>query len=354
MRPVCLCAVIAATVACEDTEQPGGDPVGASPIPPPAISQNQRPVALAVVTAVDYEFAAVRSSLLTPQDSRLGGRKVVEGTVAGKHVVVIQAGWGKAHAGGATALILERYQPERVLMAGVAGGLIPTAATSGDVVIVDGTLQHDLGKAATGGFQPWQPVSPTGQPYGELFRADKAMLSSLWLSVAALELKPWTLSCECPEGAPPTCNEAPRLVGRRRPRSCVGVAASGDVFVSDTAGAEAIALRAHSVVVDMETAAVAQECANHSVPFAAVRVVADVVAPQGESLYECLKPFCRQRLIEVMAAVLPALVTTPPASTRPEPSACSPDVTATAVEAALMFEQQKRAKVVLPNVLQIR
>jgi hypothetical protein len=71
-------------------------------------------VAVAIVTAVDYEFDAVAGLLTASRPSTAGGRQLVEGTFDGARVVAIHAGYGKARAAGATALVIERYHPARI------------------------------------------------------------------------------------------------------------------------------------------------------------------------------------------------------------------------------------------------
>ena len=84
--------------------------------------------------------------------------------------------------------------------------------------------------------------------------------------------------------------------------------ATGDAFVVDPSFAAKLARERRAVSVDMETAAVAQEAADHGLPFIGVRVIADVMgASTSASLYDCLKPLAGPRLAEVMANVLSAL-----------------------------------------------
>jgi nucleoside phosphorylase len=84
---------------------------------------------------------------------------------------------------------------------------------------------------------------------------------------------------------------------------CVGPGATGDTFIEDRdAGRKLVA--SDTAVVDMETAAVAQEAANVGLPFLGIRVVADSLS---YDVYFCLKPAAGERLAAVMKRVLPSL-----------------------------------------------
>jgi len=267
-----------------------------------------------VITAVDYEQAAVRSVLREPRDGSLGGRAYAAGTVDGVEVVAVRSGWGKAHAAGATAAAIERFRPTLVVMAGVGGGLDPEQANSGDVVVGSRTFQHDLGlRKPGGGFDRWPPETPLEKPYPEpQFASPPALVAAAAGAAREVAWTPWMLprgcACESDGRRKPACSGLERRVDREAPRVVVGGLATGDVFVADPGLARALVSEDGALSVDMETAAVAQEAADHGLPFVGVRVIADLVGGvEGESLYYCLKPQSGPRLAAVMARVLPAV-----------------------------------------------
>jgi adenosylhomocysteine nucleosidase len=275
-----------------------------------AVDQKNAPIL--VVTAVDYEYVAVRKVLSDPRDELVGGRQLSWGLIDGATVAVVRAGWGKAHASGATALSINLVHPRIVVMAGMAGGLDESKVRSGDVVIAASTFQHDLGKLTPNGLEIWTPEDP-------LERAlPSANFSGSYVAetVSAVRNTPfvsWRLpvDCECePSGTLKAgCASEPVQVGRIVPRVCSGVMATGDAFVTSSSFAQKMASRYGAVTVDMESAAVAQEANNNGLPFVGIRIISDSVGGiGGESLYYCLKPYSGPRLSAVMAKALPALV----------------------------------------------
>jgi adenosylhomocysteine nucleosidase len=266
-----------------------------------------------VVTAVDNEFNGVHGDLSDPKDELIGGRQVSVGKVGSARVVLIRSGWGKAHAGGATAEAIARFSPRVVIMAGTAGSLDPNSVLTGDVVVTDGTFQYDLGRLDGTKLVVWPPENPVEQPYpNKHFLADEAMLNKVADSLSALQLAPWTLrkgcACERDGSLKPGCTGESYRVDREQPRVCVGTTATGDSFDMDKGSAAELTSQQSAVSVDMETAAVAEEAADHKLPFIGIRVITDVVGePGGVNLYYCLKPLAGARLAVVMKKVIAAL-----------------------------------------------
>lgn len=277
---------------------------------PPAAPAAPR---LLVVTAVDYEYAAARSLLQDPKDGLMGGRPYATGRVGALEVVALRAGWGKVSAAGATAEGIARFRPTLVVMAGISGGVDPRRATSGDVVIGSSTFQHDLGmRLPDGRFERWPAQTPVEGAFpGPAFESPAPLVNAAAAAARNVRWVPWLLppGCRCENDGrrKPECTGAARRVDREAPQVVVAPLATGDVFLADPRLALELSTRDGAASVDMETAAVAQEAANHGVPFLGVRVVSDLVGgPEGDALYYCLKPQSGPRLAAVLAEVLPA------------------------------------------------
>lgn len=269
---------------------------------------------LLVITAVDYEYAAARSLLEEHRDGMMGGRPYAMGRLGSLEVVALRAGWGKVSAAGAAAEGIARFRPTLVVMAGISGGLDPERATSGDVVIGSSTFQHDLGmRLPGGGFERWAPQTPVEGAFpGPSFTSPEPLVAAAAAAVRHVRFSPWLLpaGCRCENDGrrKPECTGAERRVDREVPRVVVAPLATGDVFLADPRLALELSTRDGAASVDMETAAVAQEAANHAVPFLGVRIISDVVGgPEGDALYYCLKPQSGPRLAAVLAELLPAV-----------------------------------------------
>ena len=266
-----------------------------------------------IVTAVDNEFNGIHPNLSDSRDEVIGGRQVAIGKMGAANVVLIRSGWGKAHAGGATAEAIARFSPRIVIMAGTAGSLDSRSVLTGDVVVTDATFQYDLGRLDGTKLIVWPPENPLEQPYPDRhFRADESALNKVINSLRGMEFSPWILrkgcACERDGRLKPGCTGESYRVDRKQPRVCVGTTATGDSFDMDNASAAELSSKHSAVGVDMETAAVAEEAADHKLPFVGIRVITDVVGEQGGvNMYYCLKPLSGERLGVVMKKVIAAL-----------------------------------------------
>jgi adenosylhomocysteine nucleosidase len=214
---------------------------------------------IAVISAVHEELAEILALMPDERVQRVAGREFWLGHLQGHEVVAVLSGIGKV-AGATTAAILhERFAPQYVLFTGVAGGL--ALGWEGGVVVV-GTLclQHDFRAAPR--FPRWE-VPGTGV---SRFAADAVLVQVL--TEAARDAVTWLPKL--------VSAETLRALGLHRPTVHQGLIISGDRFI--TSAAESQALREalpDALAVDMESAAVAQVCADYGTPFAAVRTASD-------------------------------------------------------------------------------
>ncbi|NIM39707.1 MAG: 5'-methylthioadenosine/adenosylhomocysteine nucleosidase [Hydrogenophaga sp.] len=214
---------------------------------------------LALISAMPEELQAVLDLLPDEQRISLGGRSYWQGHLHGQTVVAVLSGIGKVAAATTTALLLQRFRVSRVVVTGVAGGIGPGVKV-GDVVVANELLQHDLDAS---------PIFPRYEVpgYGLLrFGADAELSGRV------------ALACES------TLREAPAALGAevvqafglQGSRVHRGLLVTGDRFVSRTAESEALQRDLpDALAVDMESAAVAQVCADFGVPLAVVRTISD-------------------------------------------------------------------------------
>ncbi|MBG9389216.1 5'-methylthioadenosine/adenosylhomocysteine nucleosidase [Caenimonas aquaedulcis] len=196
----------------------------------------------AVVSAMLEELHAVLALMPDEHKQVAAGREFFLGQLHGQEVVAVLSRIGKVAAATTAAVLIERFEVDRIVFTGVAGGLAPGVEV-GHAVVAQCFLQHDMDAS---------PIFPKYEVplYGaSRFDADA------------------TLS-----------EELARAVRRALPGTTVhcGLVISGDRFVSTAA--ENLALREalpDALAVEMEGAAIAQVCRDYGVPFAAVRTISD-------------------------------------------------------------------------------
>jgi adenosylhomocysteine nucleosidase len=196
----------------------------------------------AIVGAMQEELAAVLALMHGAQRHVVAGRTFWAGELHGRDVVAVLARIGKVAAATTATLLIERFETERVVFTGVAGGL-GAGVRVGDVVVASAFVQHDMDASP---LFPRHEVPLYGQ---SRFAADPALRAAL-------------------------VQAARRALPQARVHE--GLVASGDRFVSSAAEARALVQALPEVLaVEMEGAAFAQVCHDFGVPFAAVRTVSD-------------------------------------------------------------------------------
>ncbi|WP_018912663.1 5'-methylthioadenosine/adenosylhomocysteine nucleosidase [Thiomonas sp. FB-6] len=216
---------------------------------------------IGVLSALQAEQQLLLQQLLAVRPLQLRGqRSFHRGRLWGFEAVLVLSGVGKvAAATSATSLIAE-FGCEALLFTGTAGGL-GEGVGIGDVVVAEQCLQHDLDASP---LFPRFEVPLTGR---SRFAADPAWTERL--AEGAQRALQGMLEDDA---------GAARLqgLGITAPRLHRGLLLSGDRFIAGpTQAAELRQLLPDALAVDMETAAVAQVCADYRVPFAAVRCISD-------------------------------------------------------------------------------
>lgn len=163
-------------------------------------------------------------------------------------VIACCGGVGKVNAAMSTQLLIDRYHPDCIINAGVAGCLEDLPV--GTLVLADRFLQHDVDTTAVG--DPIGLVSTVNMvdfPTDDLPRAQSAM-------------------------------ERTGLPYR------IGAVATGDWFAVGGERARWIVDTFHPLLCEMEGGAAAQVCLRNQVPFMALKSVSDCVFSGTDTYFD--------------------------------------------------------------------
>jgi len=216
-------------------------------------------MAIAILSALPQEQQGLQYLLAGVHTVRHAGRDFVQGQLHGQSVVLALTGIGKVAAATTASAVIERFGARQLLFTGVAGG-VGAGVQVGDVVVARQFLQHDMDVRPL--FPRWQVpgyAAPT-------LACDAAMSAGL-LAAAQACVADAALWDEV-------------LLAGYAPRAHAGLVASGDQFIVSAAMSGQITADLQAaghapLAVEMEGAAIAQACADYSVPFAAVRTISD-------------------------------------------------------------------------------
>ena len=212
-----------------------------------------------------------------PQETAGLGKQGETLMLGDTRVDVYSVGVGKVMSSMNTQKLIDRLQPDAVIMAGVAGGVNPELAI-GDVVIGRETIQHDLDAVALG--------IPRGTvPFTEYrwLQADSRLL------MAAEKL------------TPPQSDDYDRQCGRLA-RLISGRILSGDQFMTRAIQQRSPHLRGELAgdAVDMESAAVALVCVCNQIPHLVIRVISDTADGKAKVDFSRFLPMAGKVLAQLV------------------------------------------------------
>ena len=216
------------------------------------------PSPVAILGAFDEEVTILEGQLVNPRAHTIEGIQFLTGTLNEQNVVIARTGVGKVNAAMTATLVIEHFQPNRVIFTGVAGGLNPDLQI-GDIVIAQKTAQHDLGRLESAEIENMGTKNPiNGKRNPVFFPADPELLQLTETALEGIELNPF----QTPQG-------------QRHPRIIKGTIVTGDMFVAFDAKKTALHNNLGADAVEMEGAAVAQICWQQDVPCLVIRSLSD-------------------------------------------------------------------------------
>lgn len=105
-----------------------------------------------LIFGLDKELRPYLERLASPIIHNFAGLELIDGELAGKRVVLANAGIGKVNASIAATLLCDRFECDLIVFPGLAGGLAP-GLKAGDLVVATELVQHDHGNWIDGKFQ---------------------------------------------------------------------------------------------------------------------------------------------------------------------------------------------------------
>ncbi|MEW6998204.1 5'-methylthioadenosine/S-adenosylhomocysteine nucleosidase [Colwelliaceae bacterium BS250] len=205
-----------------------------------------------IIGAMEPEVAILKAKIINLSEQKFAGYTFFSGTIDGSEVVLVQSGIGKVASALATALMIDKFQPDYIVNTGSAGGFEQSLKV-GDIVISSEVRHHDADVTAFGyeiGQLPGMPAAFI--PHPELVKAAQAGID--------------------------------KLVGIK---TLTGLITTGDTFMTKD---DDIAKARHNfptmAAVEMEGAAIAQTCHQFNVPFVVIRSMSDIAGKESPTSFE--------------------------------------------------------------------
>lgn len=208
---------------------------------------------IVIIAAVRQEIELLEKVLEYSGRVKAGGYEYVEGTIGNLRVVVCAGGTGKVNAAAATAVMIDRYQPQMVINTGCAGAYLGSGLSIGNLVVASEEVLADDGVEVAAGWKDLRYMNLPSVEQGGLscynllplsrHASEKAMRLADYYGVFLMRGRSATVS---------TCSGTREL------------------------GAE-LSHRWNAVIENMEGAAVAQVCLRCGVDCLEIRAISNMV-----------------------------------------------------------------------------
>jgi adenosylhomocysteine nucleosidase len=107
------------------------------------MNKKQKSKITGLIFAMNEEKAGIEEFIQDKSITTLANRQFIQGNFWGHQVVCVLAGIGKVAAASTTALLLQQFHVNQLVLTGVAGATDEQLMV-GDIIIADRLLQHDM------------------------------------------------------------------------------------------------------------------------------------------------------------------------------------------------------------------
>ncbi len=214
---------------------------------------------IGVICAMHEEVDLIRKDMQSDKIETIAGRDFHIGKLYGVDTVLVVSRIGKVASAITTSILIDRFNVDKVVFSGTAGGVDPKMNV-GDAVVATSSVQHDF-----------------KVPGGDMFRIPLLDISYLptdeELSKKAMEAVQEYISNDMLNDIPKQYLDEFKIIS---PKVEMGVIASGDEFVCSKERNNWLYENVKDIkCVEMEGASVAQACFEYGVPYAIIRVISD-------------------------------------------------------------------------------
>lgn len=236
------------------------------------MTESNERVEVGIIGALREETDALIAALQEHVEETVGSICFHTGLLEGRRVAVACCGVGKVFAALCAQAMVVRYAPAVLVNSGVGGAIAPGLHT-GDLVIADRLVQHDMDTSALG--DPVGMVSGINRVY---FPTDETVRAALLRAAQGL-------------GYPAT----------------VATIATGDRFIADREDKRRIADTFGASVCEMEGGAIAQVATVNGIPFAVIRAISDSADEGADMDYTTFLPLAASHSVALTRAYLASL-----------------------------------------------
>ena len=209
-------------------------------------------MSIGIIVATDEELIETKNIMDSFEEKNVYELTFIKGKISNKKVIAVKCGIGKVNAARTTQILIDKFDVDKIINIGAAGGVNPDLKIQ-DIVIGERLVQYDFDVSSSGDYEKGEI-----QGVGKYIKSDYELI-----------------------------NVCRRVLEKRIEKDVnviIGTIATADIFCSDPEDAKKAREEFEAECVEMEGAAVAQVCYLDKVPFLVIRGISDT--PDGENEME--------------------------------------------------------------------
>ena len=209
-------------------------------------------MSIGIIVATDEELIETKNIMDSFEEKNVFELTFIKGKISNKKVIAVKCGIGKVNAARTTQILIDKFDVDKIINIGAAGGVNPELKIQ-DIVIGERLVQYDFDVSSSGDYEKGEI-----QGVGKYIKSDFELI-----------------------------NVCRRVLEKRIEKGVnviIGTIATADIFCSDPEDARKAREEFEADCVEMEGAAVAQVCYLDKVPFLVIRGISDT--PDGENEME--------------------------------------------------------------------
>lgn len=217
---------------------------------------------IGIMGAMPEEIFLISSKIENKEIVSIGNREYISGKLCGVKVVTVFSRWGKVASAQTATTLITKFNVDKIIFTGVAGGADRTLDI-GDVVISRDLIQHDMDASPIPAFAKFE-IPLLGITH---FKADPELIRM------AESAAYYFLDTVNTQDIPLTILDHYQIT---RPKIVIGTIATGDEFIADKLKIAELRTQIPGLqCIEMEGASVAQVCHEHLIPFVVIRAISD-------------------------------------------------------------------------------
>ena len=209
-------------------------------------------MSIGIIVATDEELIETKNIMDSFEEKNVYELTFIKGKISNKKVIAVKCGIGKVNAARTTQILIDKFDVDKIINIGAAGGVNPELKIQ-DIVIGERLVQYDFDVSSSGDYEKGEI-----QGVGKYIKSDYELI-----------------------------NVCRRVLEKRIEKDVnviIGTIATADIFCSDPEDARKAREEFEADCVEMEGASVAQVCYLDKVPFLVIRGISDT--PDGENEME--------------------------------------------------------------------